>query len=295
MKNAVIYSVLSLAFLASCDKDEDNNPGGDPTNTSNLTLDLNGLEDLGSGFAYEGWIVVDGSPVSTGVFTVDEMGHLSETVFAVNSDDLANAEMFVLSIEPSPDSDPAPAATKLLAGAFNGETATMGTDPVGMDFGSSTGEFIVAAPTGSGDPSEEFSGVWFLEMSSGMPMAGLDLPMLADGWKYEGWVVVDGVPISTGTFTEVDMADEGAPFSGPNPGPPFPGEDFLVNPPSGVSFPVDLRGKMAVISIEPYPDNSNHPFTLKPLVGPIPATLPGGAITMDNMSASNFPTGSVSR
>ncbi|GAB5557385.1 MAG: hypothetical protein SchgKO_15980 [Schleiferiaceae bacterium] len=295
MKNAVIYSVLSLAFLASCDKDDDNNPGGDPTNTSNLTLDLNGLEDLGSGFAYEGWIVVDGSPVSTGVFTVDEMGHLSETVFAVNSDDLANAEMFVLSIEPSPDSDPAPAATKLLAGAFSGETATMGTDPVGMDFGSSTGEFIVAAPTGSGDPSEEFSGVWFLEMSSGMPMAGLDLPMLADGWKYEGWVVVDGVPISTGTFTEVDMADEGAPFSGPNPGPPFPGEDFLVNPPSGVNFPVDLRGKMAVISIEPYPDNSDHPFTLKPLVGPIPATLPGGAISMDNMSSSNFPTGSVSR
>ena len=55
------------------------------------------------------------------------------------------------------------------------------------------------------------------------------------------------------------------------PGPPFPGEDYLVNAPMGLTFPTNLAGGTAVISIEPDPDNSPNPFTLKPLVKMIPA------------------------
>ncbi|MEZ4687512.1 MAG: hypothetical protein R3B47_16035 [Bacteroidia bacterium] len=88
--------------------------------------------------------------------------------------------------------------------------------------------------------------------------------------------------------------DEAAPFSGSNPGPTFPGEDLLVNAPAGLSFPVDLRGKTAVISIEPSPDNSSAPFALKPLVGNI-ATLYATAESMMNNTTASFPMGSVTR
>ncbi|MEO6666926.1 MAG: hypothetical protein ABIO65_09180 [Nitrospiria bacterium] len=127
------------------------------------------------------------------------------------------------------------------------------------------------------------------------PAAGLTLATLPAGWKYEGWVVVGGTAISTGTFTNPAAADAAAPFAGanPQPTPPFPGEDFLANAPTGVTFPTDLRSQTVVISIEPSPDDSPGPFTLKPLT----ATVPAGAAdhvayTMTN-AASAFPTGTA--
>lgn len=60
-------------------------------------------------------------------------------------------------------------------------------------------------------------------------------------------------------------------FSGNENVPPFPGEDFLANAPDGLTFPLDLSGGAAVISIEPADDNSPAPIALKPLVGEIPA------------------------
>ena len=60
------------------------------------------------------------------------------------------------------------------------------------------------------------------------PAAGLELPDLPDGWVYEGWVVADEGPITTGTFTALDAVDSGNPFSGAeaNAGPPIP--DCLI-------------------------------------------------------------------
>ncbi len=84
----------------------------------------------------------------------------------------------------------------------------------------------------------------------------MELPELETGWKYEGWVVVDGVPLTTGTFISASGSDETAPFSGANPGLMYPGEDFLTNAAQTLQFPVDVRGKVAVVSIEPFPDNS---------------------------------------
>ncbi|MFK7970429.1 MAG: anti-sigma factor [Bacteroidia bacterium] len=287
MKNILFISLIAISFLTACDNTDD---------LSNLDLNLTGLEDLGAGYAYEGWVIVDGSPVSTGTFTVDGSGTLSQTSFEVDAANLDAATMFVLSIEPSPDNDPAPAATKILSGAFSGASANLSTGTVGDDFEGAAGKYFLAAPTGSGDASENFSGLWFIDNTSGSMMPGLNLPTLNAGWKYEGWVVIDGNPLSTGTFSAGDAADEGAPFSGTNPGPPFPGEDFLLNAPSGLTFPTDLRGRTVVVSIEPTPDNSPAPFVLKPLLHNISATL--GHATADEMmnnTTASFPKGSVMR
>ena len=267
-------------------------------NSQTVTLNINGLEDLGANFQYEGWLIVGGMPVTTGTFTVDVNGELSQTIFSVNSSDLINATKFVLTIEPIPDPDPDPSSTHILAGDFIdfdaplsvGDPAALGDDYSGID-----GKYILATPT-NGDNSDELSGIWFLDLSSGSPEVGLTLPTLPDGWKYEGWAVISGIPVTTGTFTAVDMVDEADPYSGPDPGPPFPGEDFLVNAPPGLTFPTDLSGMTGVISIEPDPDNSTAPFLLKPLVGGIPSNAMDHVTYMiDSNVANSFPTGTAMR
>jgi len=160
------------------------------------------------------------------------------------------------------------------------------------DFSSSAGKYILATPTDM-DDSNEASGIWFLDNSSGAPAVGLELPVLPKGWAYEGWAVINGVPVSTGTFTSATGQDDTASFSGAG-GPPYPGEDFLNNAPDGLSFPTDLSGGKAVISIEPVPDNSPAPFVLKPLVGDIPANAPVHS-ALDIDQHLNFPAGVASR
>ena len=44
-------------------------------------------------------------------------------------------------------------------------------------------------------------------------IVGLVLPVLPDSWLYEGWVVIDGTPVSSGRFSAVDTPDFDAPYS----------------------------------------------------------------------------------
>lgn len=120
---------------------------------------------------------------------------------------------------------------------------------------------------------------------------------LGDNFAYEGWAVVDGHPISTGTFENVSDVDDSAPYSVTDAsGRPFPGEDFLMNAPSHLSFPTDLAGKTVVISVEPSPDNSTAPFLLKPLVGHIPTDATDHKLyNMTNNAIATNPTGVINR
>ncbi len=87
-------------------------------------------------------------------------------------------------------------------------------------------------------------------------------------------------------------ADDAAPYSGTGMAPPFPGEDFLRNAPAGLTFPTDLSGLMAAITIEPDPDDSPGPFlALKPLAATVAtAAVDHQTYTLDN-HAAEFPTG----
>ena len=268
---------------------------GDDDNTS-LSLSFDGLEDLGSDYVYEGWLIVEGSPVTTGRFTIDSNGNTSKSEFDLSQEDVDQASAFVLTIEPAQGDDPEPSDVHILAGDFSGASASLSIDhasAIANDFSSADGAFILATPTDDSMENED-SGMWFLDNSSGSPQAGLSLPTLPAGWIYEGWAVIGGTPVSTGTFGAASEADDAAPFSGTLSGSPYPGEDFLMNAPTGLNFPTSLIGGTGVISIEPVPDNSAAPFTLKPLVGQIAEnTEVHSVIAMDtNLS---FPTGSVNR
>lgn len=278
---------LAVFVFAACKKDKEEK--------GNLRLTIDGLENLGPTARYEGWIIVDGNPVSTGLFTVNDNGKLSQTAFQVNNGQLNKATAFVLTIEPWPDPTPAPSDVHLLGGNFikHDHTAKLNIAhpaAIGNDFVTATGKYILATPT-TAATNDELSGIWFINVSGGSPAAGLSLPTLPGGWKYEGWSVVNGKPVSTGTFTKTNMADEKVMFSGPLAGPPFPGEDFILNAPAGLTFPTNLSGTQAVITIEPFPDNSPDPFLLKPLI----ATVPDPArdhVTYDmSLNTGSFPTG----
>ncbi|MBD0832039.1 anti-sigma factor [Aestuariibaculum sediminum] len=287
MKKTFILLLVLTSFVFSCSDDDDN--------TSNtLTLNLQGLEALGDDFVYEGWIIVNGAPISTGVFSSVTFPQ----EFTVSAKDLQLATTFVLSIEPKNDTDPAPSNTKILAGDFALNQAIINSKAVVGDFSESSGKYILATPT-NGNNTNEFSGVWFLDLSSGSPATGLDLPELNSGWKYEGWVVMNGQPISTGTFSSVSGFDDNATtstFKGSiNDGPPFPGEDYIQNAPTGLTFPTDLRGAVTVISVEPYPDNSSAPFAFKPLMANIPTNAADHATLSLTVGPLSELTGTVSR
>ena len=289
--------LITACFLSACGDD-------DPTEPlmETLRLTLTGFEPLQNGFHYEGWAIIDGAPVSTGKFNIDANGGLVTTsgVSIPDGDfdtgiDLSTTATVVLTIEPSGDTDALPADTHIAAGTMSGASAalTVGhASALGSDFADAAGDYILATPTDGMDNNEN-SGIWFLSLSMGDPAAGLVLPTLPAGWKYEGWAVTGGVPATTGTFTSVSGADDSAPFSGTMDGPPFPGEDYLMNAPTGLTFPTDLAGGTAVISIEPSPDDGGTPFTLKPLVGTIPTEATDHVTyAMDN-NAAGMPSGTA--
>ncbi|APZ47221.1 hypothetical protein BW723_13425 [Polaribacter reichenbachii] len=288
----LVYVCAVLFFLASCDDENEIIP-----TTGNLTIDLTGLEELGTDYVYEGWLIVNGTPVSTGTFT----SIVFPQTFTVGIDNLNTATQFVLSIEPEGETGTAaatPAATKLLAGDFSGNSANVTSTGIVGDFSNSWGKYILATPTDD-DNSNEESGIWFLDNSSGNAEVGLSLPTLTDGWKYEGWVVLNGTPVSTGTFLDPASADDNAatsPYKGSlNNGPAFPGEDYVMGSAAGVDFPTDLKDATIVISVEPYPDNSAAPFTLKPLANVVPASAMNHSVLSLEAGPISVLTGTVSR
>lgn len=261
-----------------------------PAFSATLTLSLNGLEDLGPAARYEGWLVAGGTPVSTGVFSVNGSGILSQTEFTVDDTVANQAGVFVLTIEPFPDTDPDPADSHLLAGDINAGVADVSIGhmaAIGDDLTAAAGRFILSAPSAGKGGSFE-NGIWYLVPPT--PVAGLSLPTLPTGWVYEGWVVdtSTNTPISTGTFLDENGpdSDAGGPAAGPEPTPPFPGQDF-INPPRDLT-----DSHVAVISVEPVPDNSPLPFTLKPLLKEIDDVI-GGTQLMANNALATSPSGTI--
>jgi len=301
-----LIALLGIVTLMSCSNDDDLSPASKP-----LVLDISGLENLGNDYVYEGWVIVDGVAISTGTFTVDDAGAWSASSFDVDASDLDNAAKFVLTLEPAGETGAdatTPSDQKLLAGDFNGTTAMVSTAtaPALGDFSAVAGTYFLRTPTdeapGTANNGNDINGVWF-GIPGMPPTSGLTMPTLPTGWIYEGWVIGDAGPITTGTFskdatTDFMIFDDENPFSGVinNVGPPVPGEDFFLNAPSGETFPLDLRGRTIVISVEPVPDNSAAPFLLKPLLaGVSPTALTAPTFHEFAQNLGSLPTGTATR
>jgi hypothetical protein len=294
MLKSLSLLLLSGLLLASCTDDP-----ATPSNSS-FTANFINLEDVGPNARYEGWLIVNGQPISTGVFSVNSAGVPSSSTFNASTNNLSAATAFVLTVEPFPDNDPMPSQQKILAGTFDGKTAAVNTShmmALGQDFSTAKGTYILATPTDGNMDMNETSGVWWIDPSGGTMKPGFILPTLPPGWTYEGWTVVNGKALSTGKFNKVDSMDMSRVFSGSAAtGPNFPGEDLLMNPPSGQSFPKMLEGmSKVVLTIEPVPDNDVKPFGLKPLAHDVPSNAMAHTPFMMMNQAASMPTGTITR
>ncbi|MCA9589477.1 MAG: anti-sigma factor [Myxococcales bacterium] len=254
-----------------------------------LGLRFKGLEPLGPDYVYEGWLLVDGAPVSAGRFSLTDPSRA--LYFSGPRSVLDRATAYILTIEPKVGDDPAPSKTHVLAGdimrGYGYPRASLTIShkaALGTDFSTAAGSYFLQTPT-SPEPDDYAQGIWFLNPGAGTP--SLSLPTLPEGWVYEGWVVGADGPVSTGRFKVATGADsDGAgPAAGPNAGPPFPGQDFITPP-------RNLVGGKVVISVEPEMDDSPAPFAIKPLVdGEVTDVGPGVLQPLGNASAANAPRG----
>lgn len=302
MSQKLLLCALFLSlFLTACDSGSSDDPE-DVLRT--LRLDLRGLEPLTNGFHYEGWVLSSGAVnVSMGKFNVDAAGNLvdlngnpiANNDFETNIDLSVSPSMFI-TIEPAGDTDQTPSVSRLLGGDFNNGTAELTVEhrrALGVSLFLATGTFILSTPTNGLDSTDEDSGVWFINRTAGPRGRGLTVPNLPSGWTYEGWTVIDGIPVTTGTFKRVSGADDTAPYSGPMEGFAFPGEDFLVNAPAGLSFPTFLSGATVVVTVEPSPDPDPAAFTLKLLSGAVPGNATNEVTYNLENKANTFPSGTA--
>jgi hypothetical protein len=237
-----------------------------------------GAKDLPrlTGALYEAWVINGDRKLSAGVFNVRERRH-GTLVLLRSPIDPARADMIVVTIEPVPDPEPGPSPVAILAGKPGRHAAALRFP---IDLRKAAGTYLLATPTDD-DPANETGGVWFVDPAAG-PGPSLKLPQPPAGWVFEGWGVTQGTPLTTGRFTSVAGSDLASPFSGPKPGPPFPGEDFLTGLPTGVTPPVNLAdgGSMVVVTLEPDIDGldptGDGPFSIKPLVASVPAAASPG-------------------
>jgi hypothetical protein len=244
---------------------------------------LIGAKDLPrlSGALYEAWVIKGDRKLSAGVFNVRERGR-GGLILLRSPINPARADAIVVTIEPVPDPDPGPSAVAILAGEPGRHLASLRFP---IDLRTVAGSFILATPTDD-NPANGTAGVWFLDPAGG-PGPSLRLPQPPPGWVFEGWGVTQDTPLTTGRFTSVTGPDLASPFSGPNPGPPFPGEDFVTRLPAGVVPPVNLADGRSTVVITVEPDIGGNdptgagPFSIKPLVAAVPADAsPGTSIRL---------------
>ena len=294
---------LSLSFTA-CDSDSsgDNNDEGPRT----LVLRLDDVEPLPGGFHYEGWVLITASGgltnLSTGKFNVDANSNLVDlsgnpiagSTFETDIE-LDRAATFFITIEPAGDTDQTPSSTRFLGGDLaDGRADLITSHGSGIDetLFLATGTFIVATPTDGPDTNEE-SGIWFINLTAGPPARGLVVPNPLPGWTYQGWVIIDGITLTTGTIQELSGIDDAAPYSGPMEGFPYPGEDFLVNAPPGITFPTSVAGSVVIVTLEPSPDPDPAMSPLQLLTGSVPAQPMDSTTYNLTNNTPNFPTGTA--
>ena len=252
-------------------------------------MSITDLAPLANGYHYEGWVVLDGRAWSTGRFNVGANGELVDLdgkpvrngVYD-SGRDIGNAAVAAITIQPPIGSVDGPepgedgfggdAPPHLLAGVIVGSTAVLsvGAGPaLGHTFAGASGSYLL-----------DHGHIHF---------ATLELPVLPAGWAYETWVVHDGVTESLGRFGQ---AEGGGTHSEHSHGTEAV-EAGTVEAPQHLVPSADIRGGSLFISIEPSPDDSPQPYSLRPLFADVPVdALNGTPYALQNRS-DRFPTGTA--
>ncbi|NQV73655.1 hypothetical protein HQ496_11065 [bacterium] len=299
MKSVCLFLAVLCLLLVT--------PGCDDTTSSALippklrmTVEASHLTPLENGFNYKAWAKVGDTYFGTELFNVTSTGQFTTSIGQfrdksfVLEGDMTDAEMVLISIEGKIGNATSPSGTVILAADVSGASSSLTTahpSALGSWLVSQSGKLTIMTPSDT-DLTNESHGVWFFTVSGSAKTPGLSLPALSSGWEYEGWVEVGGAVLSTGRFTSNTGNDSNV-YSFPDV-PLFPGEDFLINPPNGITFPLNLDGANVSITAEPFPDDTFEPSGIKVLSAQLPSVATGGAVIDLTGTDSGFPTATIS-
>lgn len=279
---SIASAVLVFSLISTgCDS---GGSGGtaDPLFTQ-IQLDVNELPPLEGSYNYRAWAVLPTRFIGSDLFNfTDEAQYINSTgQFVSNTftfgDDISDAVQVYISIEDKDGSSDVPSSTVVLAGDivnFEANLTASHPDALGQDIDTGSGVFSLLTPSDT-DDTNETEGVWFVEsISAGNWTTGLSLPTLPDGWLFEGWVEVADTTLSTGRFDSATGADMNSPYMTDLVSEfiDYPGEDFLMDPPVGVTFPPDFSNARVYVTVEPSPDGDPAPFDIEVLSGTVGAT-----------------------
>jgi hypothetical protein len=320
MKRLNVILFIFVVAIAGC---EDQKILEGTENISQIELNVFGLNDLqGSGW-YESWILwnremgqgTDIDTTSLGILERQTDGSY-RLATDVTLGFLQAGLMILVTIEDDDTvANEEPSIYEVIGAkiAANSGIFSLGNEEVlDFSFEVAQGRYILDTPTESPPSQNPFSGIWFVNPDTIIEdildddgnivdqdttiefLPGLDLPDLPEGWLYEGFVEVGGQTLSIGTFTKSSAGDDSSTYNGAETAYPFPGEDFINNPPSGLSFPVDLRGAHCFVTLTPaYPEGSVVPYVVTVYETQISSiALPQQVYFMENTS-DTFPAGDI--
>jgi hypothetical protein len=321
-------AIIIFLFVFSC---KENKILSLDKKVSEIEVDISGLQNLGTGYWYEMWVIwfeTDPKTLepievqkSIGLFTVDDGGVLSSSVYDVNMGYLQKGVALVITIEDDDvpgmyfnvktitadssvtDTLEEPSRYRIFTGKL---TANDGYFSIGdeyllnHDLMAATGFYMLSTPTDSNNTAPK-RGLWFVSKDTNDTfIQGLDLPDLTSaelptGWTYEGWVNYNGNILSTGRFKNPAIKDESSIYSDTTGAAfPFPGEDFIYPDTVTTVLPADLSGlEIGVSIIPPYPAEANAPYTLNQFTTTIPADAAAEQVYEIENNTHTFPSGQL--
>lgn len=287
----LILFLLFCFMLLACKKEEETNTNKTTAIFDKLYIRLDSFKRLQGGYNYEGWLMLKGTPVSTGKFNLDPEnlnvydtlnkphGYIANVLF-VFKQDISTADEFFITMEPKGDMDLIPTGIKIVFGkidSLKSKAEALNSDAIGLDFKLSTGSYIIG--TRSTIPVDKFPfGIWFAKRVKGEEdiLTGLNLPAITQNasWTYEAWLIYKTVPtdeyFKIGRFIKPDAPDSSklSPLA-PNQVPiPVPGEDFIYDD----TLKLNNGSYKLLITLEPRIDNEkNSPFFIKLFENNIPS------------------------
>lgn len=311
MKKILLLLVPLLVALGGCELTEVE----DGTNVSELQISVSGLRQLPDTLIYATWLtrfdlnkqenvsaLIDPVTVgSDGSFTLSTSKVSFEQIQASIGVGVTieKKSRFVFTSEAEEDSlrkIMKPAGRSILQGKFGSNTLDLTVNNVITDFSEVSGMFTLLTPTDGNTDQNETSGIWFADSVDRVngPLQGINLQDAKTGWSYFAWVETGSAMLKMGGFTSASAADDSSYFSSTvASGLPFPGEDFLLNAPAGVTFPLNLAGAKVIITAQP--DYLSEPTDyIRILEADIPSNAAGrSTVQMDVVYESSAPKGSA--
>lgn len=259
---------------------------------------------------YALWAVAKGHDYPAGAFCVDGKGAavavdgMAPAVFTLGVPKRSVTEFFVTQEEGDAKT---PGKQVFLRGAVAKGKAKLDAPIQAADYQKATGAFVLDNPVTVND-KDDFNGLWFSRYVSRRYAPALDLPESPDGWMYEGWVMVGGVPLRTGKFRTGTDASDWDGYSGRSGAselitmgmPPMPGQDFITRLPRGVptgpNLP-NLGGATVLVTLEnaTLAGEETYPSPIRVFEGKVP-TPAAHNVTYElvNVTGSQLPSATIS-